>query len=258
MVEQGAGIVKAMLGFSRDSGEQPGPCDLNAVLDDTVKLLGDRFLREVQVTLERAPALPEVTCSKDFIQQILLNFIFNAAESMTGRKQIVLATRLLDKLPATLVLAPASAPRYVAVSVRDVGCGISPENLPRIFEPFFTTKALSTRRGTGLGLSMVYELAKKMEAGLAVETVLDQGSTFTLILPVRDSSAQSDVQPASPYPYQPRAHHSITQINADSPAEARLRLRPAPACRSADRILRRRIGLCRVCLICRPSVSICG
>jgi signal transduction histidine kinase len=187
VVEQGAGIVKAMLGFSRDSDEQPGPCDLNAVLDDTVKLLGDRFLREVQVTLERAPALPEVSCSKDFVQQVLLNFIFNAAESMTGRKQVVLATRLMDKLPAALVLAPATTARYVAVSVRDAGCGISPENLPRIFEPFFTTKALSTRRGTGLGLSMVYELARKMHAGLAVESVVNQGSTFTLILPVRNS-----------------------------------------------------------------------
>ena len=188
VVEQGASLVKAMLGFSRDSGEQPGPRDLNAVLDDTVKLLGDRFLREVQVTLERAPALPEVLCSKQFVQQVLLNFIFNAAESMAGRKQIVLATRLLEKLPASLVLAPAPAARYVAVSVHDVGCGISPENLPRIFEPFFTTKALSTHRGTGLGLSMVYELAKKMDAGLAVETVVDQGSTFTLILPVREAS----------------------------------------------------------------------
>ncbi|MCX6925994.1 MAG: ATP-binding protein, partial [Verrucomicrobia bacterium] len=185
VVEQGAGIVKAMLGFSRDSGEQPGSCDLNAVLDDTLKLLGDRFLREVQITLERAPALPEVPCSKDFIQQVLLNFIFNAAESMTRRKQIVLATRMVDKLPTNLVLAPATAAGYVAASVRDYGCGITPETLPRIFEPFFTTKALSARRGTGLGLSMVYELAKKMEAGLAVESVVDEGSTFTLILPVR-------------------------------------------------------------------------
>ena len=73
-----------------------------------------------------------------------------------------------------------------ASCVRDVGCGISPENLPRIFEPFFTTKAFSARRGTGLGLSMVYELAKRMEAGIAVESVVDQGSTFTLILPVRN------------------------------------------------------------------------
>src|ERR1019366_413683 len=177
-----------MLGFSRDSGGQPAPCDLNAILDDTAKLLGDRFLREVQLTLERAPDLPEVPCSKDLIQQVLLNFIFNAAESMTSRKQIILATRQLDKLPVGLVLQPAPTSRYAALSVQDFGTGISPENLPRIFEPFFTTKALSVRRGTGLGLSMVYELAKKMEAGLAVETVLDQGSTFTLILPVRDSS----------------------------------------------------------------------
>jgi signal transduction histidine kinase len=191
VVEQGAGIVKAMLGFSRDSGGQPAPCDLNAILDDTVKLLGDRFLREVQLTLERAPDLPEVPCSKDLVQQVLLNFIFNAAESMTSRKQIILATRQMDKLPASLVLAPAPATRYAAISVRDFGTGISPENLPRIFEPFFTTKALSVRRGTGLGLSMVYELAKKMEAGLAVESVVDQGSTFTLILPVREPAAQA-------------------------------------------------------------------
>ena len=188
VVEQGAGIVKAMLGFSRDSSEQTGACDLNGVLDDTVKLLGDRFLHEVQVTLEPGAGLPQVVCSKDFVQQVLLNFIFNAAEAMTGRKEIILTTRLLDKLPANLVLTPAPADRYVAASVRDYGCGIPPEHLPRIFEPFFTTKAFSARRGTGLGLSMVYELAKKLGAGITVETAVGQGSTFTLILPVAAAS----------------------------------------------------------------------
>ena len=192
VVEQGAGIVKAMLGFSRGSDEQPGLCDLNVVVDDTIKLLGDRFLQEVEVGFERAPNLPEVSCPKDLIQQILLNFIFNAAESMsatTSRKQVILATRQLDKPPADMVLMPAQAGAYVSISVRDLGCGIPPENMPRIFEPFFTTKALSARRGTGLGLSMAYELAKKMEAGLAVESAVNQGSTFTLILPVRELSA---------------------------------------------------------------------
>ena len=186
VVEQGAGIIKAMLGFSRGSGEQPGLCDLNAIVDDTIKLLGDRFLREMEVSFEPAPNLPQVPASRDFIQQILLNFIFNAAESKAVRKQVLLATRQLDQLPVGVVLPPAQAAAYVSISVRDFGCGIPPENLPRIFEPFFTTKALSVRRGTGLGLSMAYELARKMEAGLAVESVVDQGSTFTLILPVRD------------------------------------------------------------------------
>ncbi len=188
VVEQGAGIVQAMLGFSRSSDEQPAPCDPNAVVEDTLKLLGDRFQREVEVRFERAAQIPEVPAAKDLIQQILLNFIFNAAESMTQRKRVILATRPMNQLPAEVVLLPARAGAYVAISVSDCGSGIPPEILPRIFEPFFTTKALSTRRGTGLGLSMVYELAKKMQAGLAVESVLGQGSTFTLLLPVRDLS----------------------------------------------------------------------
>jgi signal transduction histidine kinase len=187
VVEQGAGIVKAMLGFSRESGEQPGPCDLNAVVEETLKLLGDRFLREVRVDFKPTAGLPEVIASKDFVQQILLNFIFNGVEAMDREKQIILATRLMTHLPPELVLAPTSAAAYEAVSVQDFGCGISAEILPRIFEPFFTTKALSSRRGTGLGLSMVYELARKLGAGLAVESTVDQGSTFTLILAVRTS-----------------------------------------------------------------------
>ncbi len=186
VVEQGAGIVKAMLGFSRDSGQEPALCDLNDVVQDTLKLLGDRFLREVQVEFAPTPGLPGVLAAKDFIQQILLNFIFNAAESMDHGKQIVLSIQLKSELPADLVLLPVPASRYATVAVRDSGCGIPPENLTRIFEPFFTTKALSTRRGTGLGLSMVYQLAKKIGAGLAVDSVVGRGSTFMLILPVRD------------------------------------------------------------------------
>jgi hypothetical protein len=92
--------------------------------------------------------------SQSLVQQILLNFIFNAAEAMEGRKKIVIATSPATPLPSGLALQPGPAESYVAVSVRDFGCGIAPENLPRVFEPFFTTKALSTRRGTSLGLSI--------------------------------------------------------------------------------------------------------
>lgn len=184
VVEQGAGIVTAMLGFSRDSGQQSGFCQVNSVVDDTVKLLGDRFLREVKIQLRPASDLPEVWTAKDLVQQVLLNFIFNAAESMSGRKEVIIATRLLEQLPDESVLLPTRAKDYLEISVQDFGSGIAPDVLPRIFEPFFTTKAFSTRRGTGLGLSMVYELARKIGAGLAVRTVLNQGTTFSVILPV--------------------------------------------------------------------------
>jgi signal transduction histidine kinase len=186
VVEQGSGIVKAMLGFSRGSGSELTLCDVNAVVSETIQLLGDRFLREVDVQFDPTPGIPEVPASKDFIQQILLNLIFNAAEAMTERRQVVLRTARIEHIPAGLVLAPKQAPAYVLVSVKDFGCGISPEIMPRIFEPFFTTKSLSARRGTGLGLSMVYELARQMESGLAAESTLNQGSLFTLVIPVRD------------------------------------------------------------------------
>jgi len=184
VVQQGAGIVEAMLGFSRSSGERAVPCDLNQVVDDTLKLLGERFGRDVEVKFERGANLGEVLVPRDLVQQVLLNLIFNAAESMTEHKRIVIATREISSLPSGLVLPPARGERHLAVAVRDSGCGISSEILPRIFEPFFTTKALSTRRGTGLGLSMVYELAKKLGAGLLVESAVGQGSVFTLVLPV--------------------------------------------------------------------------
>jgi signal transduction histidine kinase len=182
VVEQGSGVVNAMLGFSRESDGPPTLCDLNEVVADTLKLLGDRFHRDVEVDFQPAGNLPSVRASKDFAQQILLNFIFNAAESMTAPKRIVITARRANELPAGVVLPPAQAGGCVLVAVRDSGSGIAPEIMPRIFEPFFTTKAMSERRGTGLGLSMVYELAKKLGAGLAVESVVAQGSTFTLIL----------------------------------------------------------------------------
>jgi signal transduction histidine kinase len=194
VVEQGAGIVKAMLGFSAASGDEPAMCDINVVVRDTIQLFGDRFQRDAALIFNPEPDLPQVSAVKEFIQQILLNFVFNAAEAEAGakRKQIILATRRVRRAPENLVLAPAPAPEYVTVSVQDFGCGISPENISRVFEPFFTTKALSARRGTGLGLSMVYELTKKLNAGLCVESIVGVGSTFTLILPSDGPMAQGN------------------------------------------------------------------
>lgn len=184
VVQQGAEVVDAMLGFSRSADVPQAPCDLNVVVADTRKLLGDRFLHESEVRFSPGENLPELSVPRDFVQQILLNFIFNADEAMTGRKRIELSTTLTETLPSELYLPPAAAGRFVLIAVRDHGAGIAPEVRARIFEPFFTTKNLSARRGTGLGLSMVYELAKKMGAGLAVESASGNGSTFTLILPV--------------------------------------------------------------------------
>jgi signal transduction histidine kinase len=196
VVEQGTTIVKALLGLGRMSEQDLVTCDIGNLLHETRKILGDRFPETLQFHVDASADLPKVLCSQEVLQQILLNFILNAADAMGNEGLLQLSAREAPALPKDIVLAAASAPSYVVVTVTDEGGGISPENLPRIFEPFFTTKALSSRRGTGLGLSMVYELAKGLGYGLAVDTKLGEGSSFSIFLPV-DSPV--------PLPEKPRA-----------------------------------------------------
>lgn len=181
-VDQGAGLVKAMLGYSRDAATarkeiQPADAVLRAI-----RLMEERLpgrLIFVQPTQPPPPALAQ----PEMLQQILLNLIQNADESMDQRGTVQIDTEVLARPPDSCWLQPASATAYVSIAIRDRGVGIPPENLPRIFEPFFTTKGFSSRRGTGLGLSMVYEFAKEMGAGIAVSSAVGKGTSFRVILP---------------------------------------------------------------------------
>ncbi|HON06987.1 MAG TPA: ATP-binding protein, partial [Verrucomicrobiota bacterium] len=75
---------------------------------------------------------------------------------------------------------------------KDTGCGIESENLSRIFEPFFTTKNLSSKRGTGLGLTTVYQYAQQLNYGIYVKSFPGLGSIFTIIIPVKNVEPTSN------------------------------------------------------------------
>ncbi|HTG43198.1 MAG TPA: ATP-binding protein, partial [Verrucomicrobiae bacterium] len=175
VVEQGTTIVKALLGLGKTGKTDLTECDIGALLHETRKLLSDRFAATVQIQIDISPELPRVRCSQEVLQQILLNLILNAVDAMHHEGVVHLSATETRTLPGKIVLEPEmeqpakAAGSYLLISVSDEGSGISPENLPRIFEPFFTTKGFSSRRGTGLGLSMVYELAKSLGYGLALQ-----------------------------------------------------------------------------------------
>ena len=200
VVDQGTGLVKAMLGFSRVPDKEVGPFDVKALLEETVKLLGDRLSKDVPIRIESGQKLPAAHGSKELLQQILLNLILNAADAMDHKGEIVLQLDAHGFPGAHTVLPPALARGYLYVAVRDAGHGIPQEILPRIFEPFFTTKALSTRRGTGLGLSMVYELAKETGYGLMVESVVARGTTFVIAVPISDREVPLAAVKTTPIP----------------------------------------------------------
>ena len=192
VVEQGTTIVKALLGLGSVSEHELKSCDIPSLLHQTRQILSDRFPESVQIQVDASPDLPPVVCSPEVLQQMLLNFILNAAEAMANEGLVTLSAARVHDLPSDLVLEPDKATGYIIITVTDEGGGIPKENLSRIFEPFFTTKAFSSRRGTGLGLSMVYELAKGLGYGLSVESEPAKGSSFSIFLPVKAPARPGD------------------------------------------------------------------
>lgn len=184
VVDQGTAVVQALLGLGRLNDRPLAEVDLMALLEETRRLLADRFPATLQLRVKMEAPIAPVLCSQDVLSQMLLNLILNAAEAMSNRGELTLEARRLQRPLDSVVLDPALGAGYVHLTVSDTGCGIPPENVARVFEPFFTTKAFSTRRGTGLGLSMVYELAKGMGYGLSVRSELGKGSTFGIIIPI--------------------------------------------------------------------------
>ena len=87
-------------------------------------------------------------------------------------------------IEATFWKSDISTP-LACIEVEDQGIGIEEANLARVIEPFYTTKAFSARHGTGLGLSVVYEMAKEMDASLTVESTPGQGSSFRIFIALK-------------------------------------------------------------------------
>ncbi|HYE30004.1 MAG TPA: ATP-binding protein [Methylomirabilota bacterium] len=188
MVDQGSGIVRSMLGLGRLSEREMQRANPVKLVEDTVKALSEKIPAHVMVVVDQHSVASDILCHRDLLQQILINLILNAVDAITDSGKIRL--RITESASHdALTLLPAPGERYVSIFVEDTGHGISEEALPRIFEPFFTTKAMSARRGTGLGLSMVYELAKGMGYGIGVSSTPGRGTVFQIVIP------QSEVLP---------------------------------------------------------------
>jgi signal transduction histidine kinase len=130
-------------------------------------------MHQVEVRRDFSEGLPPVSGNRNQIQQVIINLANNAVDAMEAGGGGVLTLR------TELLLDRAGA--WVCLKITDTGSGIPPEVMPHIFEPFFTTKPVG--RGTGLGLSLVYEIIKRHEG--VVEAQSRPGLTeFNVKLPV--------------------------------------------------------------------------
>jgi signal transduction histidine kinase len=122
------------------------------------------------------------------IQQVFINLFLNALEAMPNGGHLEIKARTVetvifarDRRKRSFVNQNKEA-QYVEVTVRDTGVGIKSDELNIIFDPFFTTKP----QGTGLGLSIVYRIIEEHGGEIRVDSKLDEGTTFTLLLPMEE------------------------------------------------------------------------
>ncbi|MEO6315375.1 MAG: ATP-binding protein [Chitinophagaceae bacterium] len=184
-------IVKGMLQHSRSSGGQKEPTDINALADEYLRLAyhglraKDKSFNATMKT-DFDESIGKINVIPQDMGRVILNLITNAFYVVAEKKKPLTPEGKLnpffkDYLP-TVTVSTRKAGDNVLISVRDNGNGIPPAVLEKIFQPFFTTKP--TGQGTGLGLSMSYDIVTKGHAGeLKVETKENQGTTFTVVLP---------------------------------------------------------------------------
>jgi signal transduction histidine kinase/CheY-like chemotaxis protein len=191
-----AELTSQLLGFARRGKHQDVPVDLGATIRTVIQLLGGAV--DPRITLETVlpPEPLWIRGDPTQMEQVVLNLAMNARDAMSGGGRLTFAVDPVELAAADCVGRPRAKPgRYVVLRVSDTGCGIPDEIRDRIFDPFFTTKPVG--KGTGMGLAMVYGIARNHGGWVEVDSAVGQGSKFRVYLPalagpVPQSPAEAD------------------------------------------------------------------
>ena len=164
-------LVKNLLTFSRQKSSEREPNDLNTIVGHAVALVKHKLeMQSIELVERFADGLPPVDCDANQIQQVALVLMVNASEAMSSGGRLEVETAL-DSSSGEAVLR-----------VKDSGCGIPEDVLPRIFDPFFTTKEDQNR--TGLGLAVAHNIVEQHGGEIKVESAPGKGTEFRVALPL--------------------------------------------------------------------------
>lgn len=160
-------IIRTLLDFSRQKGQQPLPINLNKVIEESLALV-EHKLKIKKITFKK-----ETEFQKSFhgfssrLQQLFINLFINAIDAIDNEGWISISGE--------------ESAEEIIIRFKDNGRGIRDKNLEKIFDPFFTTKEIG--KGTGLGLAIVYNIVKEHYGNIQVNSKIDRGTTFIITFP---------------------------------------------------------------------------
>jgi len=164
-------ILKQLSGFTRMPKGEIKECNINEIIEASVNIIffdkkakGVSITRDLSADLSRYPCV----CDANQLSQVFVNLILNAIDSMPSGGKLIVRSIPKDG--------------NIIIQFEDTGLGMQKEELSKIFDPFYTTK----EKGTGLGLAVSYDIIKKMNGNITVESEVGKGSIFTITIPCKN------------------------------------------------------------------------
>lgn len=182
---RGAKIVKDLLTFTRQETLQTETCNITEPIESVLSITEPQLTKRNIKVVRDYSETPNIEIDKSEIQQVFLNLVINARDSMLPEG-------------GKLEISVKQADKDIEIKFSDNGKGIKKENLKKVFEPFFTTKGIlgggkmqgHGEEGTGLGLSVSYGLIQRHGGTISVESEEGKGTTFTIKLPIKEIKTQ--------------------------------------------------------------------
>lgn len=186
-------LTKGLLTFSRRQISAQRVLDLNEIVRDAVQILTRLIGEDIEIRLNLSDEKLLVKADYTQIEQVLINFATNARDAMPGGGIVTIETKIVE-MDEQFIRSHGYGKigKYASIVFSDTGAGMDEHIRRRVFEPFFTTK--EPGKGTGLGLALVYGIAKQHNGYIDVYSEPGKGSTFVFYLPLLEKAEEQEVK----------------------------------------------------------------
>ena len=184
-------LVKQILTFSRQSGQELKPLKVQFVIKEVLKLIRSSIPTTIEIKQHISNKCGLVTADPTQIHQVAMNLMTNAYHAMENEGGVLEVTLKEVELGVDDLTNPSmAAGTYVCLTVADTGIGMDQITMERIFEPYFTTKEIG--KGTGLGMAVAHGIVKSYSGNIKVYSEPDKGTVFHVYLPVIKSQFETE------------------------------------------------------------------
>ncbi|MBI3884381.1 MAG: transporter substrate-binding domain-containing protein [Opitutae bacterium] len=214
-----ADLCRQLLAYAGKASFAPSRVHLNAVVEETTRLLELSLPRTAVLEFALAAPLPAIEADLSQIRQVVMNLVLNAAEALGGQPgKIRLETQptrlAAEELSGAQLLAATGDGEYVRLEIADTGGGMTPDVLEKIFDPFFSTKFA----GRGLGLAAVLGIVRSHQGALKVTSAAGRGTVFRVYFPaLAGAPAEPPRLPPPAAAARPRPGGAVLVVDDETP-----------------------------------------